>query len=81
LSYYYHDDTQFYLRHADDKGDHLLVDDDYNITGIVDSEWAYTDAKPAAFNSTLMLLPVADFHDGKSQLGEDELIFCPVTGR
>ncbi|KAB8074695.1 hypothetical protein BDV29DRAFT_201197 [Aspergillus leporis] len=77
LSYYYHDDTQFYLRHADDKGDHLLVDDDYNITGIVDSEWAYTDAKPAAFNSTLMLLPVADFHDGKSQLGEDELIFCP----
>lgn len=26
----------FYLKHADDKGDHILVDDDLNITGIID---------------------------------------------
>ncbi|KAL3468070.1 hypothetical protein BJX64DRAFT_282954 [Aspergillus heterothallicus] len=28
------DDGGFYLRHADDKGDHILVDTDFNITGI-----------------------------------------------
>ncbi|KAM3558705.1 hypothetical protein MY1884_003848, partial [Beauveria asiatica] len=26
----------FYLKHADDKGDHILVDESFNITGIVD---------------------------------------------
>ena len=26
----------FYLRHVDDKGDHLLIDEDFNITGIID---------------------------------------------
>ncbi|PKX95431.1 phosphotransferase family protein [Aspergillus novofumigatus IBT 16806] len=31
--------NQFYLKHADDKGDHILVDDDYNITGVIDWEW------------------------------------------
>lgn len=64
---------QFYLRHADDKGDHILVDDDYNITGVVDWEWAHTDSKSAAFNSPIMLLPVADFYDGINHPGEDEL--------
>ncbi|RHZ43604.1 uncharacterized protein CDV56_101720 [Aspergillus thermomutatus] len=67
---------QFYLRHADDKGDHLLVDDDYNITGVVDWEWAHTDSKSAAFNSPVLLLPVADFYDGINHPGEDELAFA-----
>ncbi|KAL5344008.1 hypothetical protein BJX70DRAFT_393430 [Aspergillus crustosus] len=39
------DDGEFYLKHADEKGDHILVDDDYNITGILDWEWAHTDSK------------------------------------
>lgn len=72
------DDGRFYLRHADSKGDHILVDDDYNITGIVDWEWAHTDTKSAAFNSPVMLLPVADFYDGGNQLGEDELVFAQL---
>ncbi|GIK07109.1 hypothetical protein Aspvir_002764 [Aspergillus viridinutans] len=65
--------TQFYLKHADDKGDHILVDDDSNITGVVDWEWAHTDSKAAAFNSPILLLPVADFYDGINHPGEDEL--------
>ena len=27
---------KYYLKHADDRGDHLLVDEDYNLTGIID---------------------------------------------
>ncbi|EEH10611.1 conserved hypothetical protein [Histoplasma capsulatum G186AR] len=71
-------DGRFYLRHADNKGDHILIDDEYNITGIVDWEWAHTDVKSAAFNSPVMLLPVADFYDGKNQLGEDEVVFAQL---
>ncbi|TLD19674.1 hypothetical protein PspLS_09518 [Pyricularia sp. CBS 133598] len=29
-------EEKLYLRHVDDKGDHLLVDDVFNITGIID---------------------------------------------
>lgn len=36
------DGDVFYLKHADDKGDHILVDEEYNITGIVDWECAHT---------------------------------------
>ncbi|KAE8379592.1 hypothetical protein BDV26DRAFT_163268 [Aspergillus bertholletiae] len=69
---------RFYLRHADNKGDHILVDSEYNITGIVDLEWAHTDVKSAAFNSPVMLLPIADFYNGKNQLGEDELVYVKL---
>ena len=31
-----HNDAGFYLKHFDDKGDHILVDKDFNITGIID---------------------------------------------
>ena len=78
LSYHGLDDGRFYLKHADDKGDHILVDDDYNITGIIDWEWAHTDSKSAAFNSPVLLLPVADFYDGINHLGEDELVFAQL---
>lgn len=60
------------------KGDHILVDDDYNITGILDWEWAHTNTKSATFNSPIMLLPVAEFYDGNNQLGPDELVFAQL---
>ncbi|KAI9368576.1 hypothetical protein BJX61DRAFT_523282 [Aspergillus egyptiacus] len=72
------DDGKFYLRHADDKGDHVLVDNDFNITGIVDWEWAYTTSKSEAFKSPIMLLPVADFYNGSNSIGEDESIFATL---
>lgn len=69
-----HDQTsQFYLKHADDKGDHILVDDEYNITGIIDWEWAHTARFELAFNSPIAILPVGDFYDGANSLGEDEI--------
>ncbi|KAJ5946821.1 hypothetical protein N7454_003660 [Penicillium verhagenii] len=70
------DDGNFYLEHADEKGDQILVDDEFNITGIIDWEWAYTDTKSGAFNSPIVLLPVADFYAGQASIGEDELFFA-----
>ncbi|KAK3687158.1 hypothetical protein B0T22DRAFT_456573 [Podospora appendiculata] len=34
------EDETFFLKHVDDKGDHLMVDDELNITGIID--WQMT---------------------------------------
>lgn len=61
------DGKRFYLRHADDKGDHILVDSDFNITGIIDWGWAYTAPKAEAFNSPLALWDEGDFSDGSSE--------------
>ncbi|KAJ5865219.1 uncharacterized protein N7529_007135 [Penicillium soppii] len=70
------DDGMFYLKHADEKGDQILVDNEFNITGIIDWEWAQTDSKSAAFNSPIVLLPVADFYEGADYIGKDEIYFA-----
>lgn len=67
---------RFYLKHADDKGDHILVDNDYNITGVIDWEWAYTTSEANAFNSPVALLPARDFYNGVNDLGDYEIAFA-----
>lgn len=67
---------EYFLKHADDKGDHILVDDEFNITGIIDWEWAHTAPPAHAFNSPIGLLPVGQFYDGAVELGEDEVVFA-----
>ncbi|KAI8680624.1 APH domain-containing protein [Fusarium sp. Ph1] len=70
------DDEKFYLKHGDDKGDHILVDEHFNVTGIIDWEWAHTASPAHAFNSPIGFLPVADFYRGENNLGSDEVIFA-----
>ncbi|KAI0845992.1 hypothetical protein F5Y00DRAFT_254938 [Daldinia vernicosa] len=69
---------KYYLKHADDKGDHIMVDEDFNITGIIDWEWAYTAPPIHAFNSPIGFLPVAEFYRGANNLGSDEIIFARI---
>jgi aminoglycoside phosphotransferase (APT) family kinase protein len=78
LSHHTLDDGHFYLKHADEKGDHILIDDGANITGVVDWEWAHTAPKSTAFKSPIVLLPVADFYKGINTLGDDEAIFAQL---
>ncbi|CAD6446779.1 bf567ca9-d306-4a9c-b16c-6c8ce21c6b21 [Sclerotinia trifoliorum] len=66
----------FYLKHCDDKGDHILVDDDFNITGIIDWEFASAEGKELAFGSPCMMWPVGDYYDGINSLCADELEFA-----
>lgn len=68
----------FYLKHADDKGDHILVDDDFNIIGVIDWEWAHTAPAAHAFNSPIAFLPVAHFYDGANILGDEEVTFAEI---
>lgn len=60
------DDGPFFLKHMDDKGDHILVDDEYNVTGIID--WTYARVVPAfeAFGPSLLTADMDDMFNGKS---------------
>lgn len=60
------DNRPFFLKHMDDKGDHILVDDEYNITGIID--WTYARAVPAfeAFGPSLLTADMNSVFDGKA---------------
>jgi hypothetical protein len=72
------DREQFYLRHADDKGDHILVDEEFNITGIIDWEWAYTAPKNEAFTSPLAFLDAHDFFSGVDILSDKERMLAEL---
>lgn len=66
----------FYLKHNDDKGDHILVDEEYNITGIIDWEFASLEAKELAFSSPCMMWPVRKYYEGLNELSEEEVEFA-----
>jgi hypothetical protein len=74
-------DDRFYIKHADDKGDHILIDEDYNITGIIDWEFASTETKNSAFSSPCMMWPVQEYYDGSNDLSREEREFAQMFQR
>ncbi|EKM56504.1 uncharacterized protein PHACADRAFT_118269 [Phanerochaete carnosa HHB-10118-sp] len=65
----------FYLKHMDDKGDHILVDTEFNIVGIIDWECAQTVPKSEAFASPLFMLDVSEYYSGNNSLSDTEELF------
>lgn len=59
---------EFYIKHVDDKGDHLMVDDELNVVGIID--WQMTRLVPAseAFGPSLVTAGMDDIYNGVSSL-------------
>ncbi|RDL40691.1 uncharacterized protein BP5553_00670 [Venustampulla echinocandica] len=49
------DSGPFFLRHIDSRDSNFLVDDEYNITGIIDWELATITSKVSAFQSPLLM--------------------------
>ena len=76
-----HNSAGFFLKHFDDKGDYILVDEDFNITGIIDWEFASLESKALAFSSPCMLWPVGDFYDGSNCLSPEEMRFAVMFER
>jgi hypothetical protein len=74
-------DQSFYIKHADDKGDHILVDEEFNITGIIDWEFASTESKSLAFSSPCMMWPVGEFYNGSNELSAEEVEFAEIFSR
>lgn len=63
----------FFLKHVDDKGDHLLVDKDLNITGIIDWQMARIVPRREAFGLSLVSADIGAFCDGKVALGQKDI--------
>ncbi|CAG7966043.1 unnamed protein product [Penicillium salamii] len=59
------DNGPFFLKHMDDKGDHILVDEDFNVTGLID--WTFARAVPMyeAFGPSLLTAEMNDIYEGK----------------
>lgn len=65
-----------YLKHADDKGFHILIDEHSNITGLINWEWCFTAPASLVFNSPMLLLPTSEFSDGETNIGKDKELFA-----
>lgn len=72
------EDEKFYLKHADDKGDHIFVNADFDIVGVIDWEWCSTASREEAFSSPCMMWPVAAFYNGSNDLADEELLLARV---
>lgn len=62
----------------DDKGDHILVDDAFNIVGVIDWEWAQTTTLSEAFSAPLYLLDVGEYYRGSNDLSRQESEFASI---
>ncbi|KOC07642.1 hypothetical protein AFLA70_153g002250 [Aspergillus flavus AF70] len=51
---------QFYIKHVDDKGDHLMMDDELNIVGIIDWQMARVVPAREAFGPSLVTAEMGD---------------------
>jgi hypothetical protein len=59
---------QFYIKHVDDKGDHLMVDEELNIIGIIDWQMARVVPADEAFGPSLVTAEMGDIYDGFSSV-------------
>jgi hypothetical protein len=66
------------LKHHDDRGDHILVDNHFNITAIIDWEYASIEVRDFAFSSHCIMWPAADFYNGKNNLSREEIEFASI---
>ncbi|KAF4466531.1 Methylglyoxal reductase (NADPH-dependent) [Fusarium albosuccineum] len=66
----------FFLKHVDDKGDHILVDEDYNITAVID--WQFARFVPAceAFGPSLFTADLGSLYSGTAGLSADDLLLA-----
>lgn len=53
----------FYLRHIDSRDANFFVDEDFNITGVIDWELATAVPKASAFQSPLFMYDIAELYD------------------
>ncbi|KAK3985046.1 hypothetical protein QBC44DRAFT_335714 [Cladorrhinum sp. PSN332] len=72
---------EFFLKHVDDKGDHILVDDEYNIVGIIDWQFARTVPACEAFGPSLLTANMGGMYSGQSSMSGKDLILGDALRR
>ncbi|WWC60076.1 uncharacterized protein I303_102639 [Kwoniella dejecticola CBS 10117] len=67
------DPGPFYIKHDDDRFDHIRAKESGEVTGILDWEWAYTTNKQEAFAAPNGFVP-PEYHEGKNDSLSDREI-------
>jgi hypothetical protein len=62
----------FFLKHVDDKGDHLLVDEEYKIVGIIDWQFARTVPAREAFGPSLLTANLQNLYSRNTGVTDDD---------
>ncbi|WVR05596.1 hypothetical protein IAU60_002615 [Kwoniella sp. DSM 27419] len=67
-----------YIRHDDEKGDHMLFDDCGGLVGVIDWEWAFGTTKGEAFAAPYIFWEDLSFMRGNNKMTKEEeyLIWC-----
>ncbi|KAJ3809380.1 hypothetical protein EV368DRAFT_45890 [Lentinula lateritia] len=61
-----------FIKHADDKGDQIMIDENGTLVGVIDWEWAYIASKSEAFAAPLALVDINTFYSGSDDLSINE---------
>ncbi|KAK0106094.1 hypothetical protein ONS95_004598 [Cadophora gregata] len=69
---------RFYLKHVDDKGDHILVDEQLNITGIIDWQMARVVPRKEAFGPSLVTADMNSLCNGTVSLSPNDLVLAEI---
>lgn len=72
---------QFFLKHVDDKGDHILVDEKLNITGIIDWQMARVVPPCEAFGPSLVTADMNALCNGKVCLSTEDVSLANALQR
>lgn len=67
------DDNKFFLKHVDDKGDHVLVDEDSNVIGIIDWQMARVVPQREAFALSLVTADMSALCAGNTSLSSRDV--------
>jgi hypothetical protein len=66
------DSGPFFLKHMDDKGDHIMVDEEFNIVGLIDWSFARTVPIYEAFGPSLVSADMSSIYSGIAGLGDQD---------
>jgi hypothetical protein len=72
------DNREFWLKHMDDKGDHIRVDTNYNIKAIVNWQLARFVPAEEAFGPSLFTANIGQLYGGTPGLGIDDEVFSSL---
>lgn len=67
---------QFFLKHVDDKGDHLLVNEEFDITGIIDWQFARVVPAAEAFGPSFLTADLGSLYSSNTNVTDDDRLLA-----
>ncbi|WWC60589.1 uncharacterized protein I303_103163 [Kwoniella dejecticola CBS 10117] len=63
---------EVFIKHDDEKGDHIMWNEKGEVVGVLDWEWAYVTSKGEAFSSPYIFYDMQDYIRGSNELTKEE---------